>query len=320
MQKLNICFILFLTFFILPNCSRKAPDYTPYKGEPEYLEDVTSAEKEYYAAYNQLMSLWEVPYEDLYIPTNYGTAHVIVAGDTHHPPLVLLHGMNASSAMWYPNVSALAKSHRVYAIDLLTEPGKSNSTTDINDTETVIEWYIEIFNLLELQNVELVGASKGGWLAVKLALTHPARVNRLVLLSPAQTFIWIQPGVALFSNIIFELAPNRERLEKVLGKMSAHVDKIPESFKELFYLATKRSPVDETLLEMQPFSEETLSGLQMPVLLLIGEKDVINNERSIEVARESLANLEAQIIKDAGHFLSMDQATKVNEEILNFLD
>lgn len=320
MIKKYLYLISFTIIFVFSKCSPDASEkYKSYERNPEYMEDLTSAEKDYYNAYNQVMDLWNVSYDDLYIPTSFGTAHVIVSGAANKPPLVLLHGMNASSAMWYPNIETLSESFQVFAIDLITEPGKSNASQKIENTETIIKWYDEVFKKLQLQHFQIIGASRGGWLAVKLALAYPEKIKSMVLLSPAQTFIWIQPGTALFSNIIFEIAPTEKRLAKVLDKMSARVDKISPAFKDLFYQATKRSSLDDILLEMQPFSDDTLQSINMPVMLLIGDEDIINNERSIEIARENITNLEARIISDAGHFLSFDQADRVNELMVSFL-
>ena len=79
---------------------------------------------DYLNAYNKTLSLFELPVTERDIPTQFGNAHVLVCGKPGNPPLVLLHGMNASSTMWYPNMKALSKNYRVYAIDFLLEPGK----------------------------------------------------------------------------------------------------------------------------------------------------------------------------------------------------
>jgi hypothetical protein len=64
---------------------------------------------DYINAYNKTLALFELPIREKDIPTQYGNAHVLICGNSGNPPLVLLHGMNASSTMWYPNMKALAR-------------------------------------------------------------------------------------------------------------------------------------------------------------------------------------------------------------------
>jgi pimeloyl-ACP methyl ester carboxylesterase len=74
------------------------------------------------------------------------------------------------------------------------------------------------------------------------------------------------------------------------------------------------------MLKMLPFSDKELESIQNPVLVLIGDKDVINSEESLERAQKHLSKSETKIIKDAGHFLTIDQPKIVNDAIINFLD
>ena len=141
-----------------------------------------------------------------------------------------MHGMNASSTMWYPNVKELAKKYKVFAIDFLMEPGKSEQKVEINSTSSIVSWYTEIFDSLELDKFSIVGASRGGWLGVNLAIKHPNRVENLVLLSPAQTFKWIPIGKDLFANLAYTIKPKRKKLRKSLKTMSSNVDNIKQEY------------------------------------------------------------------------------------------
>ena len=79
----------------------------------EYVEVVKPEDVALYTAYNKALKLWKTPFHEVNIKTSFGNAHVIVSGAKDAEPLVLLHGMNASSTMWYPNVKALSKNYRV---------------------------------------------------------------------------------------------------------------------------------------------------------------------------------------------------------------
>lgn len=286
----------------------------------EYLEEIKPEEVEYYKAYAKALALWKTPFHEVNINTSYGNAHVIVSGPKNAEPVVLLHGMNASSTMWYPNIKALSQNHRVYAIDYLLEPGKSKVNGAVNDMGEIVKWYNEIFDQLKLDEFSVIGASRGGWLAIYLALHQTSRIRNIVLLSPAQTFMWIPPGSEILSGLNYTIRPKRKHLRRLLESMSFNVDKIEQAFIDQYFLATQESIKIKFILKMMPYTDDELKSLTMPVLLLIGNHDIINKEKSIEQAKELLPDCETGIINNAGHFLSIDQSEIVNTRILEFLD
>jgi len=79
------------------------------------------------AAYDAALRLWPVPYEELDIRTRFGSTHVVAAGPKNASPVVLLHGYMATSVMWSPNVVDFARSYRVYAVDIMGQPGQEHS-------------------------------------------------------------------------------------------------------------------------------------------------------------------------------------------------
>ena len=287
----------------------------------KYNEAIPPSEiEQYFKAYDKTLTLWPVPYRELIIETGFGNAHVISSGSDNAPPMVLLHGMNASSTMWYPNIGELSKDHKVYAIDNLTEPGKSEMTRQMNNVDDLIKWYVEIVDKLGIEDFTLIGASKGGWLAVKLALSLQNRVKKLILLSPLQTFSPIPPGTKVLSAISYGLNPNPQRLRNALNSMSTHVSEIDKLYIDQFHLGSLIADPANLLVGFIPFSRKELRKLKMPVLVLIGDQDIINNKAVIEIANEFIPHAETWIIPDAGHFLSMDQTEITNFRILDFLN
>src|SRR5512133_1779901 len=77
------------------------------------------------AFYDNILAHWPVSYETLNIPTRHGSTFVVASGDRTAMPLVLLHGAGTNSAIWAGDVAEYSRTYRVYAIDLLGEPGKS---------------------------------------------------------------------------------------------------------------------------------------------------------------------------------------------------
>src|SRR5689334_7637357 len=79
----------------------------------------------YMAAYQAVLQDWPVPYAELDIPTRLGSTHVVASGPPNAPPLVLLPSFAATATVWRPNVEALSRRCRTYAVDVIGQPGKS---------------------------------------------------------------------------------------------------------------------------------------------------------------------------------------------------
>ena len=308
-------FILLIFSVLIIGCSKK---YDKYKETPDYITKASASNKAYFDAYDKTLKLWNVTYEELYIPTTNGIAHVIVSGPENKEPVVLLHGMNASSTMWYPNIEALSKNHHVFAIDFILEPGKSYLYNDIESVEKVIDWYKEVLFALDLDRFHLIGASRGGWLAVKLALDNQKRIKSLILLSPAQTFTWIRPSIGLLENVVGALPSKEKKDSQTLETISSNTANISDIYIEQYNLASGKDTVNKFVASMKPFSIKELESLQMPVLVLIGDDDIINGKRTVEIANK-LPKGKGEVIQNAGHALSIDQADIVNEKMVKFL-
>ncbi|AUG80842.1 carboxylesterase [Kitasatospora sp. MMS16-BH015] len=159
---------------------------------------VTPAASAFLAAYDAVLAEWPTPVETRELPTAFGRTHVNVTGAPEGPPLVLLHGGQATAAAWYANVADLGRTHRLYAVDRFGEAGRS--TVGDQPPRTTAElhgWLTEVLDGLGLDRPALLGHSYGGWIALGYAVRHPERVGRLVLLDPTQCFAGFRPGYLL---------------------------------------------------------------------------------------------------------------------------
>ncbi|RXM43878.1 alpha/beta fold hydrolase [Flavobacterium sp. YO64] len=313
MQKLY--FRLVLILLVITSCSSiKEAKFN------DYIFETKSEKKTYLNAYDKALKLWDIPYTEENVKTSFGTAHVNIAGPKNAKSLVLLHGMDATSTMWYPNIKALAKNHRIYAIDFLMEPGKSILTTKPLSSKEIVIWYNEIFSFYKLKQFDIIGASRGGWIAALLASEKTNSIDKIVLLSPAQTFKFIDKVRKTSSALLLKLFPSEKKFNKTLETFSTHPENINPIYKRQFYLANKYAKSNSSMLKMRPFSDEELQSITNPVLVLIGDHDVINSEESLTRAQKFLINCKTQTIKDAGHFLTIDQAKITNDAVIKFLE
>jgi pimeloyl-ACP methyl ester carboxylesterase len=283
-------------------------------------------EAEYLAAYNAMMQYWPIPYESFDIPGYYGCTHLVASGPKDAPALILLHGGRASLTMWSANVRDLSKDHRVYAIDIMGQPGKSIPEKTFRKREDLVPWFTGLLDGLDIEKADLVGQSYGGWFALNYALHKPTRVNKVALISPAACFLPLNRQHMLRGSLMF-FFPSRWAMRSF--KLW---ETYPENIKDPQNLAFFNAKTEQLYLgfkhfrcqgEANPdiFSDDDLRGLQAPTLLLIGQQEVIYNPAaSIERARRLIPHLEASLIPNASHDLAYFQARAVDERILQFLN
>jgi pimeloyl-ACP methyl ester carboxylesterase len=135
--------------------------------------------------YREFLSRWPVPAEHLHVPTTQGETFVIACGPSDAPPLVLLHGSLANSAMWLTDVADYARHFRMYAIDLIGEPGLSAPSRPPMTSDAYARWLEEVLDALDIQRTRMVAVSLGGWMALDYATRHPDKVERLALQCPS---------------------------------------------------------------------------------------------------------------------------------------
>ncbi len=108
------------------------------------------------------------------------TFHVRMLGSGS--PLLLLHGFTGSSCSWFPVIDALARGHRVIAIDLIGH-GMSDAPPHSSryDVGRAVEDLAGIATHMGIDRAAWLGYSMGGRLALGFAVRYPSRVSALVL-------------------------------------------------------------------------------------------------------------------------------------------
>ena len=100
------------------------------------------------------------------------------------PPMVLLHGAGDNALDWQWIMPTLAATHQVYAPDLPGSPDSARPAADYSPA--FFERFVAAFvDALDIGRATFVGNSLGGLLALRLALSEPARVDALVLVDSA---------------------------------------------------------------------------------------------------------------------------------------
>jgi pimeloyl-ACP methyl ester carboxylesterase len=257
-----------------------------------------AGERAIMAQYDALLARWPVSCTKREVASRHGATFVIASGNEAAPPLVLLHGAGSNSAMWAGDVGEYSRHYRVYAVDLLGEPGKSAPVRPDWNSPAYAEWLGDVLDALNVEKAILIGLSQGGWTALKFATSRPERVSRLVLLTPGG----ITPDRISFALRAIPLSfLGRWGIERV-KRMVFDPLPIPAEVNEaITAIMTHFKP---RIGVLPIFSEEELGRLTMPTLLLMGQEDALRDAGKIaERMRKLVPELTAKIIPQAGHVL-----------------
>lgn len=254
------------------------------------------------------------------------------------PIFLLLHGFGASTFSWREVMGPLASMGRVIAFDRpafgLTErpmPGEWDGFNPYTP-DAQVALTLALMDALNVERAILVGNSAGGTVAVHFALTHPERVQALVLVDPA---VYTGGGAPAWLLPLLR-TPQARHLGPLL------VRRIRQSGMELLNLAwhdpgrltpeilagytkpLRAQNWDRALWELTTASrplhlERRLQELTMPALVITGEDDrVVPTEQSIRLAGE-LPNAELVVIPDCGHVPQEECPTAFLEAVKAFL-
>ena len=258
------------------------------------------------------------------------------------PPILLLHGIASVSAMAVPLLAALAD-RRVLAVDW---PGHGLSGADVlpagvglrQQAVTVVD---EVLGFFQLGIVDAIGHSLGGQVALYVALAHPERLRRLVLLgAPGGAFSQARatfgmrvasiPGVGTAVLGLSTSARAHDRaIERLLG--AGVLDGYPSEINEIGYLASQRPEFAASVASlframMTPFAARAdialtaseLAHLAVPTLIVWGTDDAILTPARGRASADAIPN--ATILEvEGGHAPWLDQPARVGDAVSSFL-
>ena len=284
-----------------------------------------TAKEQYLKLYDIRAKKWPVDSQTRLVDTSYGQTFVRISGPGGAPPLVLLHGAGGDSLQWIPNIEALSKLYRVYAVDNINDYSRSIYTQIIKNADGYVNWLDELFSALKLgSNIRLMGLSYGGWLTGQYALHIPDRLDKIVLLAPAGTVLslrieWIMRAVLCFVPYRYF---TRSFLFWLLEDL-AHKDKagriiLEEEVDAVFVRMRCYKPI--RLVNPTVLKDEELQRFKVPALYLVGEHEKIYSARkAIQRLHRVAPHIKTEIIPNAGHDLTIVQAEMVNTKVLEFL-
>jgi pimeloyl-ACP methyl ester carboxylesterase len=188
-------------------------------------------------------------------------------------PLVVLHGAYMNIQTMGAIIPKLAKTHRVYAIELQGH----GRTTDIDRPITYPNLADDVAAFMDavgLEKADVFGYSMGAAVGLQLAIRHPDKVKKLVAASVAYDVEGWQPEFKAFiPKMTVEMFVEMP-FAKEYRKLAANPDGFPALVEKMI------------ALEKEPMAwGKDVKALKMPVLIISGDHDVATLEHSVAMFR-----------------------------------
>ena len=263
-------------------------------------------------------------------------------------PLLLIHGLGSAGYMeWRFNLRRLAARHTIYAPDLPGFGRSEKPTATRYGIPFFVRTLVRYMQELKLRSAAVIGTSLGGGVALELALRHPRRVRKLVLvnsvglgrpkLQPHYPLLAL-PGVGELGmravRSALRMAPP-PLVRRVAGRMAAadadpdqllddaYLDQLremvaAEGYSEA-YLSTVRSLLSVSALARSLDVSSRLATLSMPVLLIWGGNDPIFPVENATRAHRLLPGSRLVVLEGAGHTPQAERPDEFNRAVLDFV-
>jgi pimeloyl-ACP methyl ester carboxylesterase len=269
---------------------------------------------DFFAAYDALLERWPVNRSSIDVASAYGTTRVVACGPEEGSPLVLLSTWRATATIWYANVSDLARTHRVFAVDHMGRSafdGKPFSSVD-----DLMAWLDGLLDGLGLESTALCGHSYGSWLALNYALHAPERISRLALLDPTDCFSTLRLGYRLHA-VPLMLGPNGRRVRAFLTWETG--GRLDPDWLTVTALESER-PGPKLVWPRRP-APERFAGFAVPTLVVLAEHSkAIDIRQTAAAARRLIPGVEVVELPGATHHsIPMIDAGPLNRSLLEFL-
>lgn len=251
-------------------------------------------------------------------------------------PLVMLHGGGPGASArsnFEPAVPHFASSFRVLAVDMPGFGGSDKPAVVGNYFRFAADHVVALLDELGLERVHLLGNSLGGGTAARLAIEHPDRVGRLVLMGPgglSLNLFHADPTEGVKRLTEFNLEPSREALRAFISTMVHDQSLVTDELVEQRYADATAPGSREAMISMgmsffDPATAEDgmvwrdAHRIKHHTLLTWGREDRVNPLDGALVALKAIKRARLHVFPDCGHWAQIEAAEEFAEVATAFL-
>jgi 3-oxoadipate enol-lactonase len=241
------------------------------------------------------------------------------------PVVILIHGFPFNRTMWVNQVELLKEKYRVIAYDVRGH-GNSDAGTDEFSIGLFAQDLISLMDSLKIETAIICGLSMGGYIALNIIENYPERIDGLILCDTtckADTSEGIEKRMKAIGSIresgVESYADGS--LKNFFAQESFTTKKEEISSVRQMMVGTPEKTIVDTLLALSKRKDtcKILPEIKVPVLLLVGQEDIITPPEAAQFMHEKIKNSVLHIIKQAGHISNLENPVMFNEHLSEFI-
>jgi 2-hydroxymuconate-semialdehyde hydrolase len=244
-------------------------------------------------------------------------------------PVLLIHGSGpgvSAWANWRLTIPELAKSHRVIAPDMVGFGYTERPARQRYEMDVWVAQAVGLLDALGIARVDLVGNSFGGALALAIAIRHPQRVRRLVLMGSVGISFPITPGL----EAVWGYTPSPDNMRRLLDLFAFDRGLVNDELAQLRYEASIRPGVQQAFAAMFPAPrqrwvdamasrEQDIRRIPHETLVIHGREDrIIPLSNSLTLA-QWIQRAQLHVFGRCGHWTQIEHAARFNRLVMDFL-
>jgi 3-oxoadipate enol-lactonase len=248
-----------------------------------------------------------------------------IYGEASGLPVVLIHGFPFSQEMWRPQVAELSGDYRVITYDV-----RGHGKSEVGDGQYTIEFFVDdliaVLDHLRIEKAVVVGLSMGGYIALRAIERNPERFSGLVLCDTRSEADTNEGKIKRAGSI------QSVRTDGVKKYAEGFVKAVfaPQTFERnseavgfITQIIERTSPVAiaGTLLALASRTDttESLSKINVPTLILVGEHDALTPVSAAKLMNEKIRQSELHVISNAAHLSNLENPGEFNKHLSEIL-
>lgn len=245
-------------------------------------------------------------------------------------PVLMIHGSGPGVSAWSNwrlNLPVLARTMRVIAPDCVGFGFTDRPDGIRYNRETWLRHLLGVMDECGVEQADVVGNSFGGGMALGLAIHHPERVRRLVLMGSVGIGFELTPGL----DAVWGYTPSLEKMRELLDVFAFDRGLVTDELARVRFRAATRPGVAEAFSSMFPAPRQQwiealshdasdIARLRNPTLILHGREDRVIPPSNAQRLFDLIPEAELHMFGRSGHWTQIEHKDRFNALLADFLN